>query len=134
LVDESAIVVDNEQVGRMRISRRRRRASGNPGQFVKAAIDRNIPRYQAVWAAGGPANQRFLEPGQRKRIFFGDELSGTITLSECAAGDRMLHRGSRVDAISAPDPAAANGGEQFEKGVRLLERPLQSFSIIHELT
>jgi hypothetical protein len=44
----------------------------------------------------------------------------------------MLHRGARVDPIPTPDPAAANGGEQFEKAVGLLERPFQSIFVIHE--
>jgi hypothetical protein len=55
-------------------------------------------------------------------------------LGEHAAGYRMLHLGARVDAISTADAAASDSSQQFKKGVRLFERPLQSVFIIHDVS
>src|SRR5213078_1980181 len=64
LVDEDALVLDDDQVGGRRVPRGGHRPPGDPGQLVEAAVDGDVPVDQPVGAAGGPGDERLFDVGE----------------------------------------------------------------------
>jgi hypothetical protein len=74
VVDERPVVVDDQQVVGPRVARGRRRAAGDVDQFVEPAVERDVPRRDAVEPAGRPGEKRLFDLGDGDRLLLGDEL------------------------------------------------------------
>ena len=88
VVNEGALIFDDEEIVRHRVARRRRGAPGDERQLVEAAVDRDVPVGHAVRAERRPGDERFLDLGQRQHRVRGLEGKRPLLLHQRASAGR----------------------------------------------